>query len=93
MSDEPEPMSDEPEPISDEPDLTELEDRLTAQRPVPSAAFRSALHQLLVALEARGPLYTRPRGLWATITVLGASGTAILAIVGAGLAGSGPFAP
>jgi hypothetical protein len=84
-------MTDELHPMDD--DDTELAERLAHERPTPSASFRSALHQRLVALEARGPLYTRPTRLWTRVYGFAASGAVLLALVGVGVAGGGPFAP
>jgi hypothetical protein len=79
--------------MSDEDENGELAERLARERPVPSAGFRSALHRRLVALEQRGKQDVRPSHFWARVAVLFASGVALLAIVGVGIAGSGPFAP
>jgi hypothetical protein len=74
--------------MSIEPELAE---RLARERPVPRAAFRSALHQRLVALERSSPSNDRPADLWRRIAALAASGTALLALVALGVAGTGPF--
>jgi hypothetical protein len=87
-------MSDEsPPPADDDPQLATIAERLIRDRPTPSAGFRSALHQRLVALEQRGPLHARPSRFWARVALLAAPGTLLLALVGVGVAGSGPFAP
>jgi hypothetical protein len=87
-------MTDDPTPFTpDEPEITELAARLSHERPVPSAAFRSTLHQRLLALEATNPFSTRPSHLWTRIVLLAGSGATLLALIGAGVAGSGPFAP
>jgi hypothetical protein len=84
-------MTDELAPDAIDPELAPLAERLTRERPVPSAGFRSTVHQRLIALEVNG--HPRPTHLWAAISILSASGTLLFALVGLGLTGSGPFAP
>ena len=73
-------------------ELHELGERLRDERPVPRAAFRAHLHQGLVELATGAPLHARPRHLWPRVVAIAASGAALLALVGLGVAGSGPFA-
>jgi hypothetical protein len=85
-------MSDAPK-IHDDPATAALAERLTRDRPVPSAAFRSALHRRLTALEASSPAHGRPSRFWTRVNLLAGSGSILLALVGIGVAGAGPFAP
>jgi hypothetical protein len=73
-------------------ELHELGERLRGERPVPRAAFRVQLHQRLIQYATEAPLHARPRHLWRRAVALAASGTGLLALVGLGVAGSGPFA-
>ena len=82
------------------PDLDEAEaapllavgERLRAERPVPSAAFRGALARRLVELEGPGARAARPRHLRLLVATYLTAGAALLAIAALGVAGSGPLA-
>jgi hypothetical protein len=71
--------------------LTHVADRLISERPAPRAGFRSELRAHLRDLGARGP--HRPAWLWGRVGALVLSGGGLLALVGLGLGGAGPFAP
>jgi len=95
MTDEPSWFRDDLEPDVDDAErvaLWHVADVLIASRPFPRAAFRGALSQRLAAQAGGGSLLERPRALWARVGVLALSGTALLALVAIGTAGSGPFA-
>jgi hypothetical protein len=70
--------------------ISELDDRLQAERPTPRAAFRGALRRRLISLSAGG--VGRPRRLRLLIVAYGATGTALLLVAVAGALGAGPFA-
>ena len=78
--------------IGEQPDADELRETarmLQAARPLPSPAFRGELRR---RLEATGAL--RPaRRLHAKALSFGVAGVLLLALAGAGVAGSGPLAP
>lgn len=69
--------------------LEELARSLAQGRPVPSPGFRGELGRLLRSV----PLPKRVRHLRVKALGLAACGAALLALVGAGVAGSGPLAP
>jgi hypothetical protein len=71
-------------------ELTEISERLQAERPVPRAAFRGDLRRSLVVAK---PSRRAPRErVGVLIGAYAASGTALLAIAAIGLAGVGPLA-
>lgn len=71
--------------------LERVAHRLEDERPVPRAAFRGDLRR---HLEVLGPAATRwrPARLRLQVATYVASGVALLAVAGLGLAGAGPFA-
>lgn len=72
-----------------DPELDDVAARLEAERPVPRAAFRGDLRRRLMA---RGrERQSAPARLRLAITAYAGSGTALLAVAAAGLAGIGPF--
>jgi hypothetical protein len=74
----------------EDPALTEITERLQAERPIPGASFRGDLRRsLLVAKPSRRAPGQRVGVL---IGAYAASGTALLAIAAIGLAGIGPLA-
>ncbi len=68
-------------------DMTRIEDRLYAERPIPSAQFRGELGRRLFALRSQHPGRVR-----ALVAVCVGSGSTLLAVAGIGVAGIGPFA-
>jgi hypothetical protein len=71
-------------------DITQITERLEAERPAPRAAFRGDLRRsLLVAKPSRRAPGQRVGVL---IGAYAASGTVLLAIAAVGLAGIGPLA-
>jgi hypothetical protein len=75
---------------TEDQDLTQMTERLQAERPVPGAAFRGDLRRSLVtAKPSRRALAPRVGVL---IGAYAASGAALLAIAAIGLAGVGPLA-
>jgi hypothetical protein len=85
-------MSDEREIFEepgDTPDTGELERLLQDARPLPSPSFRGALARLLAAT----PLPRVVRHWRLKAIALAAGGAILLALAGAGVAGSGPLAP
>jgi len=95
-------MTDEPDWFRHdlEPDLANDEcarlwrvaDSLIGSRPYPRAAFRAELRQHLTAAGVRPGVAPRPRALWIRVVSLALPGAALLCVVGAGIAGAGPFA-
>ena len=73
--------------------LWRVADSLIGSRPYPRAAFRAELRQRLTGVGVRPGAVARPRSLWARIIALALPGAALLCVVGAGVAGAGPFAP
>lgn len=72
-----------------DPELNEMAERLEDERPVPSAGFRGELRRRLMAGARRHR--ARPAHLRLMINAYAGSGTALLAVATAGLAGIGPF--
>jgi hypothetical protein len=79
----------EPDHTAFDPDERELEARLRAERPLPSAAFRGDLRRALLD----SPHASRPRRLRLLVTAYAGSGLALLLVAAVGLAGAGPLAP
>jgi hypothetical protein len=78
--------------LGEQPDADELRETarmLQAARPLPSPAFRGELRRRLKAAGALRPA----RGLRAKALSFGVAGVLLLALAGAGVAGSGPLAP
>ncbi len=73
--------------------LEDMADRLTHERPAPRAAIRAQLRADLGDRAGRRPQRTRPAWLWPRVATLTICGGALLGVLGAGLAGSGPFTP
>jgi hypothetical protein len=67
----------------------EIAERLRAERPVPSAAFRGELRRRVLLADRRRPV--RPRRLRLLVTAYAGSGALLLAIAAIGLAGVGPL--
>ena len=72
-----------------EPELTDIDERLRRERPLPAPAFRGDLRRHLLAGSGRQPSRARIRGLAAAYAL---SGALLLAIAAVGVAGSGPLA-
>ena len=72
------------------PELAALARRLEQERPVPAAGFRGELRRQLIEAADRQP--SRPQRLRLLIAAYAGSGTALLAIVALGVAGTGPLA-
>lgn len=66
----------------------EVADRLFAERPIPGAGFRAALHAHLHELAQR----PAPKRLGLAIAGCFGSGSALLGLVGLGVLGIGPLA-
>jgi hypothetical protein len=66
--------------------IGELAQRLTAERPVPAAAFRGDLRRMIASVPAQ------PRRLWFQAAMAAGSGAACFLVVGLGLLGAGPVA-
>lgn len=73
----------------DREQLDDTAQTLVHERPVPAPAFRGALARLLRAVPIARPV----RHLRAKALVLAIGGALLLAVAGAGVAGSGPLAP
>jgi anti-sigma-K factor RskA len=73
-------------------ELHEVAEQLAQSRPVPRAALRGELRAFLAAVDASGLLANRPRRLWWRVSACALAGAVLLALVAAGVAGSGPFA-
>jgi len=88
-------MTEPPNDRPGRPDdgLGEVAERLAQSRPVPRAAMRGKLRAFLAAVDASGLLTPRPRRLWLWVAACTVAGAVLLAVVAAGIAGSGPFAP
>ncbi len=78
-------------PAGEREDLVALGGRLISSRPAPRAAFRAELRRQL-RLGAIGDPSPRPARLRVLIASYAGSGLLLLALVGVGLAGLGPFA-
>jgi hypothetical protein len=72
-------------------DLTDIVQRLEAERPVPRAAFRGDLRRRLIGMRPSRRRAARQR-VGVLIGAYAASGTALLAVAAIGLAGVGPLA-
>jgi hypothetical protein len=68
--------------------MTELEHRLEAERPVPSAAFRGELRRHLVQRARQ----SRPARLRLLIAAYGGAGATLLLVAAVGVTGIGPLA-
>ena len=75
-------------PAHDEADTTAIERVLEDSRPIPRAAFRGDLRRHLLARRA----HTRPARLRYLIAAYAGSGTLLLVVAAAGVAGAGPLA-
>ena len=73
----------------DSRDLARLAERLEAERPIPSTAFRGDLRRRLLA---QGPRRARPARLRALIAGYAASGALLLLVAALSVAGAGPLA-
>jgi hypothetical protein len=71
--------------------LDELADRLERERPVPRAGFRAELKADLIEAERARPVPWRPRHLGRLVAGYCGAGSALLAVAGLGLTGSGPL--
>lgn len=86
MSDE---LDDILEPDGEREPIVETARELARARPMPAPAFRGALARLLRAVQIpRSVRHLRARAL-----ALAIGGALLLAVAGAGVAGSGPLAP
>ena len=70
--------------------MSELEDRLRAERPTPTPAFRGGLRRSLVSAGTEGG--GQPQRLRLLIAAYGAAGVLLLLVALVGAAGAGPFA-
>jgi hypothetical protein len=71
--------------------LAHVAERLINERPAPRAGFRAELRG---HARPRSPRPTpAPAWLWGRVTALMLSGGGLLALVGLGVGGAGPFAP
>ena len=75
-------------PPHDETETTAIERVLESSRPVPRAAFRGELRRHLLARQGHAP----PARLRYLIGAYAGSGTLLLVVAAAGLAGTGPLA-
>ena len=86
-------MSDELDDIleagAEREDLDDTAQKLAHARPLPAPAFRGALARLLRAVPIPAPV----RHLSTKALALAIGGALLLAVAGAGVAGSGPLAP
>ena len=73
--------------------LADVAARLTHERPAPRAGFRADLRSHLRDLGSTGRHDPRPGWLWQRVAALSVCGAGLLALVGIGLSGAGPFAP
>jgi hypothetical protein len=71
-------------------ELTEVEDLLARERPVPAPGFRGRLKRHL--LTAGAPMRDRPKHLRGLVAACATSGSALLAVAVVGVAGIGPLA-
>ena len=69
-------------------DMTQLEHRLEAARPVPTAAFRGELRRRLLDRVGHSP----PARLRLLIAAYGGGGAMLLLVAAVGVAGAGPLA-
>lgn len=67
-----------------------IDERLEAERPEPSPAFRGQLYRHVLARERGG--FARPRHLGMLIPAYASCGAFLLALAIAGVLGAGPFA-
>jgi len=74
--------------MSENRSMEDFEDRLLAERPRPTPAFRSEMRRRLFSGGAR----KRPAQLRALIFSYATGGTLLLAIAALGVAGAGPLA-
>jgi hypothetical protein len=70
--------------------MVEIGMRLSTARPLPDPNFRGELRRRLEGAQAPGPM--APRRVWALAASYLLTGLLLLAVAGAGVAGSGPFA-
>jgi len=89
MNDHDERAGEDPER---DPQTGALAVHLVAQRPEPGARLRGELRAFLAAVESSGLLVARPRHLWLRVAGCAVAGAVLLALVAAGVGGSGPFA-
>jgi hypothetical protein len=87
-----EPLPGDTDDAQNDRDVAEVAARLTHGRPAPGAALRGEVRAFLDAIDASGLLIARPRRLWLRVVVCASAGSALLALVAAGVGGWGPFA-
>jgi hypothetical protein len=76
------------DPETPEPELASIAERLAHGRPNPRPTLR---HSVRAVLPSRAPI-GRPPQLWLRVALFVATGAALLVLVAAGLANSGPLA-
>jgi hypothetical protein len=76
----------------EDPELASLAVALVRDRPEPGSGLRGHVRAFLEAADVSGLLIARPGRLWLRVAALAIVGVALLALVAAGVAGSGPFA-
>jgi hypothetical protein len=76
------------DPETPEPELAALAQQLVHSRPRPRPALR---HGVRAMLPSRPPI-GRPPQLWLRVALFAAAGAALLVLIAAGVANSGPFA-
>ena len=87
-------VGDELRPYIDEPEVQAINhvgERLASERPIPRAAFRSALRASLSEDTSARPAW-RPRHLRVLVATYTGCGLLLLGVAAIGLAGGGPLA-
>jgi hypothetical protein len=76
------------DPETPESELASIAERLAHSRPSPRPALR---HSVRAMLPSRPPI-GRPPQLWLRVALFAVAGAALLVLIAAGVANSGPFA-